>query len=160
MVGADGNEEKVITNYRAMNSKTHQEDVIKEITTADLVTCSVGLNILKFIAPVIAKGVDMRPNEATPLAVIARENAICTTDTLAKHIEDLKHTPEHRLDDHHKRARYANSAIDRIVPAQDPDAGLDVKLESFYKRVIDRTPFKNHEPPAIKSVKWVDDLVL
>jgi len=38
MVGADGNEEKLITNYRAINSKTHQEDVIKEITTADLVT--------------------------------------------------------------------------------------------------------------------------
>jgi mannitol-1-phosphate 5-dehydrogenase len=76
MVGADGNEEKVITNYQAINSKTHQEDVIKEITTADLDTCSVGPNILKFIVPVIAKGVDMRPNDATPLAVIACENAI------------------------------------------------------------------------------------
>jgi mannitol-1-phosphate 5-dehydrogenase len=159
MVGADGNEEKVITNYRAINSKTHQEDVIKEITTADLVTCSVGPNILKFIAPVIAKGVDMRPNDATPLAVIACENAICATDTLAEHIKDPKHTPEHRLDDHHERARYANCAIDRIVPAQDPDAGLDVKLERFYEWVIDGTPFKDHEPPVIKGVKWVDDLV-
>jgi mannitol-1-phosphate 5-dehydrogenase len=159
MVGADGNEEKVITNYRAINSKTHQENVIREITTADLVTCSVGPNILKFIAPVIAKGVDMRPNDATPLAVIACENAICATDTLARHIKDPKHTPEHRLDDHHKRARYANSAIDRIVPVQDPDAGLDVKLERFYEWVIDGTPFKDHEPPAIKGVKWVDDLV-
>ena len=159
MVGADGNEETVITNYRAINSKTHQEDVIKEITTADLVTCSVGPNNLKFIAPAIAKGVDMRPNDATPLAVIACENAIGATDMLAEHIKDLKHTPKHRLDDHHERACYANSAIDRIVPAQDPNAGLDVNLERFYEWIIDRTPFKDREPPTIKGVKWVDDLV-
>ena len=49
----------MITNYRAINSKTHQEAVIKEITAVDLVTRSVGPNILKFIAPVIAKGVDI-----------------------------------------------------------------------------------------------------
>lgn len=158
-VGAEGQEESVITNYRAINSKTHEADVIKEITTADVVTCSVGPNILKFIAPVIAKGIDARPNEATPIAVIACENAICATDTLAQHIKDAKNTPEHRLEDHHERARYANSAIDRIVPAQDPNSGLDVKLERFYEWVIDATPFKDHEPPAIKGVKWVDDLV-
>lgn len=159
MVGAEGEEESVITNYRAINSKTHMEDVIKEISTADIATCSVGPNILKFIAPVIAKGVDARPNNLAPLAVIACENAICATDTLAEHIKDGKNTPEHRLDDHHERARYANSAIDRIVPAQDPDAGLNVKLERFYEWVIDRTPFNDHEPPAINGVKWVDDLV-
>jgi mannitol-1-phosphate 5-dehydrogenase len=158
-VGAEGNSESVITNYRAINSKTHEADVIKEITTADLVTCSVGPNILKFIAPVIAKGVDARPNEATPIAVIACENAIGATDTLAEHIKHPKHTPEHRLDDHHERARYANSAIDRIVPAQDPNAGLDVKLEKFYEWVVDSSPFHDHAPPPIKGVKWVDDLI-
>jgi mannitol-1-phosphate 5-dehydrogenase len=158
-VGAEGEEESEITNYRAINSKTHEADVINEIVTADVVTCSVGPNVLKFIAPVIAKGVDKRPNDATPLAVIACENAIGATDTLAEHIKDPQHTPEHRLEDHHERARYANSAIDRIVPAQDPDAGLDVKLERFYEWVVDATPFKDHEPPAIKGIKWVDDLV-
>lgn len=158
-VGAEGTSETTITNYRAINSKTHEEDVIKEISTADVVTCSVGPNILKFLAPVIAKGVDLRPNEATPIAVIACENAIGATDTLAEHIKHPKHTPEHRLEDHHERARYANSAIDRIVPAQDPDAGLDVKLEKFYEWVVDRSPFHDHQPPAIQGVKWVDDLI-
>ena len=157
-VGAEGNIEEEVTNYRAINSKTHEADVIKEISTADIVTCSVGPNILKFIAPVIAKGVDLRPNELTPLAVIACENAIAATDTLAGYIKEEKNTPQHRLDDHHKRARYSNSAIDRIVPAQDPGAGLDVKLERFYEWVIDRTPFKDHESPTLKGVKWVDDL--
>jgi len=108
---------------------------------------------------VIAKGVDARSNDATPVAIIACENAIGATDTLAEHIKHPKCTPEHRLEDHHERARYANSAIDRIVPAQDPDAGLNVKLEKFYEWVVDRSPFHDHEPPAIKGVKWVDDLI-
>jgi len=157
-VGAEGNTESTITNYRAINSKTHEADVIKEITTADIVTCSVGPNILRFIAPVIAKGVDSRPNESTPIAVIACENAIGATDTLAEHIKHEKNTHPDRLEDHHERARYANSAIDRIVPAQDPSAGLDVKLEKFYEWVVDRTPFQDHAVPAIEGIKWVDDL--
>jgi mannitol-1-phosphate 5-dehydrogenase len=158
-VGSEGTSETTITNYRAINSKHNEAQVIDEITTADIVTCSVGPNILKFIAPVIAKGVDARPNDATPIAIIACENAIGATDTLAEHIKHPNHTPEDRLDDHHERARYANSAIDRIVPAQDPNAGLDVKLEKFYEWVVDRTPFQDHAPPAIKGVKWVDDLI-
>jgi mannitol-1-phosphate 5-dehydrogenase len=49
--------------------------------------------------------------------------------------------------------------LDRIVPAQDPDAWLNVKLERFYEWVIDGTSFKDHESPAIKGVKSLDDLV-
>lgn len=158
-VGSDGDNVSVVTNYRAINSKTHEADVIKEISTADLVTCSVGPKILRFIAPIIAKGIDARSNDLTPLAVIACENAIGATDTLAMHVKHENNTPQHRLEDHHERARYANSAIDRIVPAQEEDAGLNVKLEQFHEWVVDRTPFNDHEPPPIKGVKWVDDLI-
>lgn len=157
-VGAEGTTENVITNYRAINSKTHEQDLIEEIATADVVTCSVGPNILKFIAPVIAKGIDRRSNEAAPLAVIACENMINATDALAEHIKAPQNTPEHRLEDHHERARYANSAIDRIVPAQDPDAGLDVKLEKFYEWVVEKTPFEDHSVPPIEGINWVDNL--
>jgi mannitol-1-phosphate 5-dehydrogenase len=157
-VGAEGTTEAVITNYRAINSKDQEEELIEEISTADVVTCSVGPRILRFIAPVIAKGIDRRPSELRPLAVIACENAINATDELAGHIKHPSCTPDHRLEDHHERARYANSAIDRIVPAQDPDAGLDVKLERFYEWVVDRTPFADHEPPSIEGIHWVDNL--
>lgn len=156
-VGADGTKEDTITNYRAINSKSHEKDVISEISTADVVTCSVGPRVLRFIAPVIAKGIDNRPKDLKPIAVIACENMIGATDQLAQFIE--KYTDEDKLDDHKTRARYANSAIDRIVPAQDPDAGLSVKLETFYEWVVDATPFADHEPPAIDGIKWVDDLV-
>ncbi|KAI0848063.1 mannitol dehydrogenase domain-containing protein [Daldinia vernicosa] len=156
--GVEGTDVKTITNYRAINSKYNEAELIDEIATADVVTCSVGPNILKFIAPVISKGIDKRSNELKPLAVIACENMIGATDALAAHIKDPKNTPEHRLEDHHERAAYANSAIDRIVPAQDPNAGLDVTLEKFYEWVVEETPFQHGERPSIQGIKWVDNL--
>ncbi|KAK1783020.1 mannitol dehydrogenase C-terminal domain-containing protein [Copromyces sp. CBS 386.78] len=158
-VGSEGTEESTITNYRAINSRTNEEELIQEISTAEVVTCSVGPNILKFIAPVIAKGIDRRSEDLPPVAVIACENAIGATDTLAEYIKDPKNTDPSRLADYDKRARFANSAIDRIVPAQDPDAGLDVKLEKFYEWVVDGTPFKDMSPPDIKGIMWVDNLL-
>lgn len=153
-VGTEGTDVKTITNYRAINSRTHEAELIEEISTADVVTCSVGPNILKFIAPVIAKGIDKRPESLKPLAVIACENAIGATDTLAGFIKQNS-----SIADHSKLAAYANSAIDRIVPAQDADAGLDVKLEQFYEWVVDKTPFESSEIPSIDGIKWVDNLL-
>ncbi|KAG5965197.1 hypothetical protein E4U58_002912 [Claviceps cyperi] len=157
-VGTEGATKITITNYRAINSKTHEDDLISEISTADIVTCSVGPNILKFIAPVIAKGINRRPSDVSPLSVIACENAIGATDTLAKFIKDESNTPPERLEDHHARARYANSAIDRIVPAQDPNAGLNVTLEKFYEWIVDKTPFEDVGVPSIEGIQWVDNL--
>lgn len=157
-VGADGTSESTITNYRAINSRLNEAELVQEIATADLVTCSVGPHILKFLAPVIAKGIDARSTDLTPVAVIACENAIGATDTLAEFIKAPENTNPDRLADYDKRARFANSAIDRIVPAQDPDAGLDVRLEKFYEWVVERTPFADHEPPAVEGIHWVDNL--
>ncbi|KAL9020805.1 MAG: hypothetical protein Q9185_001989 [Variospora sp. 1 TL-2023] len=171
-IGAEGEKVNTITNYRAINSKTHEEDVIKEIASADLfklepqpltarlreqVTCAVGPNVLKFIAPVIGKAIDKR-TEPKPIAVIACENAIGATDTLAGFIKDSKNTPQDRLSSINDRARFANSAIDRIVPGQKPDAGLNVEIESFYEWVVDKTPFAEHGHPDVSAIKWVDDL--
>ena len=157
-VGAEGTSESTITNYRAINSKTHEQDLVDQISTADVVTCSVGPRVLKFIAPVIAKGIDKRDDNLKPLTVIACENAIGATDTLAEFIKDPSNTPAERLEDHHKRARYANSAIDRIVPAQDPNAGLDVTLEKFFEWVVEKTPFEEHGIPGIQGITWVENL--
>lgn len=157
-VGAEGTTESVITNYRAINSKTHEADLVEAISKADIVTCSVGPNVLKFIAPVIARGIDRRSADLAPLHVIACENAIGATDTLASFIKDPKNTDPERLDEHDKRARYANSAIDRIVPAQDADAGLDVTLEKFFEWVVEKTPFEDCGIPSIEGINWVENL--
>ncbi|KAI9671099.1 MAG: hypothetical protein M1831_005185 [Alyxoria varia] len=155
-IGTEGTTSFKIDNYRAINSKTHEGDVVNEIATADVVTCAVGPNILKFIAPVIAKGIDARSKD-TPLSVIACENAIGATDTLAGFIKPALTTSESDLP---SKVRFANSAIDRIVPNQDADAGLDVKIEKFYEWCVEVTPFKDAKGghPPITGVHFVDDL--
>ncbi|MDJ0335806.1 mannitol-1-phosphate 5-dehydrogenase [Salinibacterium sp. G-O1] len=141
----DGAVTKVVDNYRAINSKTHEADVVAEIAKADIVTTAVGARILQFVAPVIAKGLAARTNPE-PLIVIACENAIGGTDVLAAEVR--KHDPA-------TNAIFANCAIDRIVPEQ--ASSVDVTIESFFEWVVDRTPF-NGSTPDIYGITWVDDL--
>ncbi|TKA31422.1 Mannitol-1-phosphate 5-dehydrogenase [Salinomyces thailandicus] len=153
-IGPDGQTTFTIDNYRALNSKNEMEKVVEEIATADIVTCAVGPNILKFIAEPIAKGINQRQKK-DPIAVIACENAIGATDTLKGFImEKLNDDTKSNLD---SKARFANSAIDRIVPIQDEDAGLNVKIEKFFEWCVESAPFGGSEPD-IKGVHYVEDL--
>jgi mannitol-1-phosphate 5-dehydrogenase len=143
----EGAQTHVVDGYRAINSATAEADVVAEIAKADLVTTAVGARILKFVAPVLAKGLDARDPSAGPLTVIACENAIGGSDMLAEEVR--KHTAA-------ENAVFANCAIDRIVPEQEPGK-LDVTIESFFEWVVDRTPFDGAQPD-IFGVTWVDDL--
>ena len=155
-VGDEGENVKTITNYRGLSSKTQEAEVIDEISKAIIVTCAVGPNVLKFIAPVIAKAIAKR-TASKPLAVIACENAVNATDTLAGYIKDPKHMDEQTLSSLSKKAEFGNSAIDRIVPTQKPDAGLDVIIEKYFEWCVETTGFKTGHPD-IYGVHWVDDL--
>jgi mannitol-1-phosphate 5-dehydrogenase len=156
-VGADGERSFTIDNYVAINSKYHEAECIDEISKADIVTCAVGPNILKFIAPVIAKAIQKR-TVPKPLAVIACENMINATDTLKGFIVDEKNMPKDFVEKElSSKAEFGNSAIDRIVPTQPPNAGLDVKIEKFYEWCVETSGFKSGHP-EIEGVHWVEDL--
>jgi mannitol-1-phosphate 5-dehydrogenase len=156
-VGADGERSFTIDNYVAINSKYNEAEVVDEIAKADIVTCAVGPNILKFIAPVIAKAIQKR-TATKPLAVIACENMINATDTLKGFIVDEKNMPKDFVEKElSTKAEFGNSAIDRIVPTQPPNAGLDVKIEKFYEWCVETTGFKSGHP-EIEGVHWVEDL--
>ncbi|HEV7623908.1 MAG TPA: mannitol-1-phosphate 5-dehydrogenase [Amnibacterium sp.] len=159
-IGQDGRSH-VVTDFRALNSRTEEGALIEEIASADVVTTAVGPRVLPFVAPVIARGIQRRIEtgddvaDGERLAVFACENAINATDGLKALVRAA--LPEALADSLDATAVFANTAIDRIVPAQDPGAGLDVTLEPFFEWVIERTPFGG-EPPAITGVHWVDDL--
>lgn len=149
----EGAQTRVVDNYLALNSRTHEDEVAAAVAAADIVTTAVGARILPFVAPVIARGLNERTNPA-PLTVIACENAIGGTDMLAAEVR--KHSPAHD-------AVFANCAIDRIVPEQ--RGGLDVTIESFFEWVVDRRPFTTPAAlragatvPDLYGVTWVDDL--
>jgi mannitol-1-phosphate 5-dehydrogenase len=152
-VGLDPAEERV-DNYRAINSRSDEPAVIDEIASADIVTTAVGPTVLKFIAPVIAAGLRQRADGAAPLVVMACENAINATDVLAGHIQSA--VPEAEWPALAAKAVFANTAVDRIVPAQSQE-DLDVTVETYFEWAIERPPFGGNEP-SIPDATWVDDL--
>ena len=148
----DGASVWTVDNYRAINSATHEADVVAEIATADIVTTAVGPNVLRFVAPVIARAIAQRSADLAPLAVMACENAINATDLLKAEV--VKALPDAAVAD---GAIFANTAVDRIVPGQDPNAGLDVTVESFFEWAIESGPFGD-SVPTIPHAHFVDDL--
>jgi mannitol-1-phosphate 5-dehydrogenase len=152
-VGLDSATERV-DNYRAINSRADEPAAVEAIASADIVTTAVGPTVLRFVAPVIAAGLRRRPAGAGPLAVMACENAINASDTLAEHVRSA--VPDQEWPAVAARAVFANTAVDRIVPAQSQD-GLDVTVETYFEWAIERPPFAGDEP-SIPDATWVDDL--
>jgi mannitol-1-phosphate 5-dehydrogenase len=139
-----------VTSFSGINSRTDPDAVVSAIAGADVVTTAVGPRILEFVAPLIARGLASRLTP-TPLAVMACENAIGASDTLRSFVA------QHASPDQLARARFANTAVDRIIPLQHAEDGLDVTVEDFSEWVVDRTPFGD-SPPALSGAHFVDDL--
>lgn len=150
----DGGTDKVVTGFRAINSQTDPQAVVDEIATAEVVTTAVGPTILRFVAPHILAGLALRDPALPPLQVMACENAIGATDTLR---EEIRAQAGDAWDAVAARAVFANTAVDRIVPAQAPGEGVDVTVEPFFEWAIESGPFDG-ALPHIPGAHFVDDL--
>lgn len=150
----EGGRDTVVTGFRAINSAEHPQEVIDEIASANVVTTAVGPTILKFVAPHIVAGLGHRDPSAPPLQIMACENAINATDLLR---EEMKAAAGGAWDAVSAYAVFANTAVDRIVPAQPEGAGVDVTVEPFYEWAIERPPFGNL-PPNVPGAHFVADL--
>lgn len=142
----------VVTGFSAINSAEDIVGLTEAIAAADVVTTAVGANILKFVAPAIAAGIHARPTGVPRVAVMACENAINATDILEAEIRS-----RYEGDDLDERAVFANTAVDRIVPGQAADAGLNVTVENYYEWAIETGPFGD-DVPDIPGATWVDEL--
>jgi len=81
---------------------------------------------------------------------------VMATNTLKEFIyKDLDDKTKSNID---SKARFANSAVDRIVPHQDADAGINVKIESFWEWCVELPPFKGMEEPKVPAIHYVEDL--
>ncbi|WP_150952430.1 mannitol-1-phosphate 5-dehydrogenase [Microbacterium testaceum] len=149
----EGGVDKEVTGFRAIDSSVDAEALVDEIATADVVTTAVGPTILKFVAPHIVAGLALRDPSLPPLQIMACENAIGATDQLREHVVELAGESWDALA---SRAVFANTAVDRIVPAQSGQ-GVDVTVEPFYEWAIERPPFGD-TPPNIPGAHFVDDL--
>lgn len=150
----DGGTDTVVTGFRAIDSSADAQAVIDEVSTADVVTTAVGPTILRFVAPHIIAGLPLRDPSAPPLQIMACENGINATDLLR---DEMRQQAGDGWDAVSARAVFANTAADRIVPAQPPGEGVDVTVEPFYEWAIERHPFGD-TPPHIPGAHFVDDL--
>lgn len=149
-----GGVDRTVTGFRAVNSATDPETVASEVATADVVTCAVGPTILRFIAPAIVAGLKQRDPARDALHVMACENAIGATDQLRDEIAALAGEEAGEL---LSRAVFANTAVDRIVPAQPANNGVNVTVEPYFEWAIESAPFGGRRP-QIPGAHFVDDL--
>ena len=152
-----GKEDKIqVDNISAINSNENLEALLDAIVEADIVTTAIGPNILKFIAPNIAKGLTRRiEKNQTPLNIIACENMVGGSTVLKNFVyENLSDEVKGKVD---KLIGFPDAAVDRIVPAQHNDEKLLVKVEEFSEWDVDSKGFVG-EKPDIKGMTIVDNL--
>lgn len=150
----EGGADKVVTGFRAIDSQADPGQLADEIATANVVTTAVGPTVLRFVAPHILAGLALRDPQSPPLQIMACENAIGATDQLR---DEIMTQAGAAWDGLAARAVFANTAVDRIVPAQPAGSGVDVTVEPFFEWAIERPPFGD-DPPHIPGAHFVDDL--
>lgn len=149
-----GGTDHVVTGFRAVNSKSDPDAVADEIASADVATTAVGPTVLRFVAPTIVEGLRRRSPGTAPLQVMACENAIGATDTLRAEVEKAAGADAEEL---LSRAVFANTAVDRIVPGQPADGGVDVTVEPYFEWAIESGAFGGNLP-RIPGAHFVDNL--
>lgn len=146
----------LVEHVKAINSKTNLEDLLDAFVDADIVTTAIGPNILKFIAPNIAKGLARRlEKNTTPLNIIACENMVGGSTVLRDFVyEALDGETKKKADAY---IGFPDAAVDRIVPLQKNEEKLLVKVEPYAEWDANSTQAKG-ELPQIPGLTWVDNL--
>ncbi len=136
--------EDTIQNISAMHSL--DEDLIKEIAKADIITTAIGASVLTKIASTIAKGIAFRMQNGIniPLNIIACENMVYATDFLKNVI--IKNFSEEELDYIEKYVGFVNCSVDRIIPPVKNDNIIDVTVERFFEWNVEEPAFKGEIP--------------
>lgn len=146
----------VISNISAVNSNS--EEVVNEIASAEIITTAVGLRILPFVAPAIAKGIKARKENGNenPLNIIACENGLMATSQLKAEV--LKHLNEDEAQWCLAHTGFADCSVDRIVPPVRSENPIDVVVEKFYEWNVEEKSFVG-EIPEIEGMNLADNLL-
>lgn len=140
------------------------ENVIAEIATARIVAVSVGLNGLKPIIPLIAKGLAKRyeSTEAKPLDIIIAENLRNAAEFMNQELKQY-FSEDYPLDE---RIGLIETSIGKMVPImlkKDMEEDiLQVFAEQYNTLILDKLAFKNPIPeieglaPKENMKAWVD----
>ena len=145
LVSAGESRETVVENVRGVNSGD-MEAAAAEIATADIMATAVGANILPRIAPVIARGLELRwqGGNATALNIVICENLLNAHKVLEALLLDRLDGRLHGL--FHERIGLVEASIGRMVPvateAMQEGNPLRVWAEPYAELPVDFEGFK------------------
>ncbi|MDP8034110.1 mannitol-1-phosphate 5-dehydrogenase [Pasteurella atlantica] len=155
----DNSRVEIVRNIEAINS-ADEVALLNKISTVNLITTAVGPNVLKIIAPTLAKGLVKRleNNNSQPLNIIACENMVRGTSFLKENVfQYLNNEQQQQIE---QIVGFVDSAVDRIVPPTQPnlDDPLEVTVEEFSEWIVDQTQFKG-TIPDIQGMELTDNLM-
>ena len=145
----------LIDNISAVDSST--DEVVGKIKEAEVITTAVGLHILPYIAPAIARGIAARMEAGidSALNIIACENGLMASSQLEKAVTGLLSDEQKVWAEKH--VGFPNCSVDRIVPPVRSENPADVVVEDFYEWNVDKNAFKG-EIPAIGGMNLAENL--
>lgn len=148
--------EKKIFNVRGVNAKD-EELAIHEIASADLIATSVGANVLKFIAPVLARAIEIRAEDKAPaLDILICEN-LNHADRILRDLllNEIKDSAKVYLE---SQVGLVETSIGCMVPVMTPEkqAGdlLKVCVESYNFLPVDRAAFRGDIPNIERLIPY------
>lgn len=149
-------EDVPITNVTGILS--NGTEIIDEIARAEVLTTAVGLRVLGFIAPTIAKGIQKRHADGVtvPLNIIACENAIRATSQLKNHVYEVLSDDEKAYCEQY--VGFADCSVDRIVPPVRTENPIDVVVEKYCEWNVEKASLKG-EIPNIPGMNLADNLM-
>ena len=150
-------EKKVIAPVQAFSTITRQDDCIRQIVDADIITTSVWANNLPKIAPLLARGLKARLAAGRPrINVLACENAMFGTDILKQAMVDCgEGVTEAQLD---MAAAFPNTAVDRVVLGGEKDGEPIVNIADYHELAIEENKLVDPSVKPIKGAHYTDNL--
>lgn len=153
IVTSDANQEKIVKNVYGIDGKDI-EKVSDEIASCDIMATAIGVNVLKFIAKPIAKGIEKRSkNSGEPLNIIICENLIGADEYLKGLI--LNEIPELK-EFVNEKVGFIEASIGRMVPVmtEEKKAGnpLRVYVEPYNILPVDKAAFKGEIPQDVQNL--------
>lgn len=147
IVSNDGNREIIVKNVYGIDSSV-EENAIKAIFEADIMSTSLGVNVLRFVAKTLAKAIEMRIEaNRPPLNILLCENLIDANIYLKNEI--FKYLKDETKEVFDKHVGLVEASIGRMVPVlpkKEGDNILRVAVEEFDVLHLDKDGFVGELP--------------
>ncbi len=157
----DGEQDVEITNVRALHSE-RVEQVAEEVARAGIACTAVGVNVLKQVAPSLARGIALRSQnpDAAPLNILICENQLNANEILRSAILQQLPADLHGYVDTH--VGFVLCVVSRMVPVMTPEEKrqdlLAIKVEAYKRLPVDAKAIKG-ETPEIVGLEPVENFL-